>query len=118
MNTVHIGVVRVTLWIAGARSLKDRRGVVVSLRDRLRSRFSVSCHEIVRGEDASRAELLVTTGGADAATVRSALDKIAAFVYAQGGYTVLDLQAQVAAWAGGEADRAVGWSDVRAGEAP
>ncbi len=43
---VFVGVVQLEVVVPGARSLKDGRMVVRSLRDRVRSRFDVSFHEI------------------------------------------------------------------------
>jgi uncharacterized protein YlxP (DUF503 family) len=43
---VFVGVARLVLAIPGARSLKDRRRVVKSLKDRLRARVPVSLAEI------------------------------------------------------------------------
>lgn len=103
-DTLFVGVLRAVLVVSGARSLKDRRQVVVSLRDRLRNRFTVSCHEVTRTEHPARAEILVTTGGSDAATVRAALDGIRDFVVRHPGCSVADVRVQVLAWSGGEAD--------------
>ncbi len=43
---MFVGVARLVLAIPGARSLKDKRRVVKSLKDRLRARFPVSLAEI------------------------------------------------------------------------
>jgi uncharacterized protein YlxP (DUF503 family) len=43
---VFVGVGRLVLSIPGARSLKDRRRVVKSLKDRLRARLPVSLAEV------------------------------------------------------------------------
>jgi len=43
---VFVGVARLVLSIPGARSLKDRRRVVKSLKDRVRARLPVSLAEI------------------------------------------------------------------------
>jgi hypothetical protein len=43
---MFVGVARMTLSIPGARSLKDKRSVVRSFRDRVRSRLSASIAEV------------------------------------------------------------------------
>jgi uncharacterized protein len=43
---VFVGVARLVLAVPGARSLKDRRRVVKSLKDRLRARMPVSVAEV------------------------------------------------------------------------
>ncbi len=41
-----IGVLTLELWVEGSHSLKDKRQVVRSLKDRLRDKFNVSVAEI------------------------------------------------------------------------
>ncbi len=43
---MYVAVCRLTLHVHGSRSLKDKRRVVVSLRDQLRRRFGVSVAEV------------------------------------------------------------------------
>ena len=43
---MFIGVARLVLSVSGARSLKDRRRVVKSLKDRMRSRLPVAVAEV------------------------------------------------------------------------
>jgi len=54
---VVVGVVVWELHLADCRSLKDKRRVLKSLRDRLRSRFNVSVAETNHQELWQRAEL-------------------------------------------------------------
>ena len=44
--THHIGVLKVSLHIPSAQSLKDKRMVIKSIKDKVRSRFNVSVSEI------------------------------------------------------------------------
>ena len=41
-----VGLLQVELEIAGARSLKDKRQVIKSLKDRIRAKFNVSVAEV------------------------------------------------------------------------
>ena len=43
---MHVGVMRLILEIPGARSLKDKRQAVRSVKDRLRNTFNVAVAEI------------------------------------------------------------------------
>jgi uncharacterized protein len=52
-----VALMRLDLSIPGSRSLKDRRQVVKSLRDRLISRFNVSCADVSGSESWGRATL-------------------------------------------------------------
>jgi uncharacterized protein YlxP (DUF503 family) len=47
---MFVGVARVVLRIPGARSLKDRRSVVRSFKDRVRTRLKVSVAEVGNSE--------------------------------------------------------------------
>jgi hypothetical protein len=115
-STLHIGVLRAVLLVPGARSLKDRRSVVISLRDRVLHRFAVSCHEVDRGDLPGRGELVVTTAGVEGKPVGDALRKIASFLEQQGTCTIVDLRHEVIPWSGGDAGAALAWEADRADE--
>ncbi|MEK9505990.1 DUF503 domain-containing protein [Gaopeijia maritima] len=78
-----MGVQSFTLSIPGATSLKARRSVVKSLKDRLRSRFNVAVSETGLQEAVGRCELTVVTVGDGRARVDSVLDHVDAFVAAE-----------------------------------
>jgi uncharacterized protein YlxP (DUF503 family) len=84
MSAVHVGVLSLRLRIEGARTLKDRRQVVHSLRDRVRHRFEVTWNEVDPGEEPTRCHVVCTTAGGDARLVRSVLDRIREFVDGSG----------------------------------
>jgi len=66
------------LSLPESRSLKDKRRVVKSLKDRIRSRFNVSVAETAYQDVWTRAQLsvaLVTSDGASADSVLSKLDR-------------------------------------------
>jgi uncharacterized protein len=48
--SVIVGLCRVELFIAGSQSLKDKRQVLLSLKDRLQQKFNLSIAE-VEGQD-------------------------------------------------------------------
>ena len=73
-----------TIAVPGARSLKDRRKVAVSVRDRLRSRFSVSCHEVHGDGPYHTVKLLITSGAADKFQLERLSDTIRAYVGSMG----------------------------------
>lgn len=105
---VFVGVLRFDLMLPGARSLKDRRRVVVSLIDRIQHRFPVSAHDI-DGDTNGRAVLVVTTAGNAPAQLRSALDRISTFVTEQGTAMVLDRVVDVFRW---NPDAPEPWEDL------
>ncbi len=72
-----VGSLRVRLLIREARSLKDKRQVVQSVKDRLRDRFNVSVAEVEAQDNRQMAVLGVAMVGAEAGHVRGALQQIA-----------------------------------------
>ena len=68
------------LLIPGARSLKDRRRPVRSIKDRLRSRYNLSVAEVDSQEFPQSAVLAVAGVSNDRAVVEGLLDQAAAWV--------------------------------------
>ena len=60
----------------GCRSLKQKRSVVRSLRDRLRARYSISVSETDFQDDVQRAELTAALAASDHAVAESLLSKL------------------------------------------
>jgi uncharacterized protein YlxP (DUF503 family) len=96
--TVYVGVLKAVLHVPGARSLKDSRQVVQSLRDRVRHRFDVSCHEIDPSDHPTRRALIVTTAGNDARLIRSILDRVREQITQQANAIPLTIDVDVAQW--------------------
>jgi hypothetical protein len=74
------GVLELRLVIRQAQSLKDKRRVVRSLQDRLRSRFDVAVAEVDLQDDRQQAVLGVAVVGNDEAVLGSVLNKVVDFV--------------------------------------
>ncbi len=70
-----VGVAGWELEILGARSLKEKRSVVRSLKDRLRTRFNVSVAETAYQDLWQRAEITVSTVAGDQRRVDEVLDR-------------------------------------------
>jgi len=68
-----IGVLTLELHIEHAQSLKDKRQVVRSLKDRLRSKFNVAAAEIDHQENRQRAVIGVVTLAGDRSRVERVL---------------------------------------------
>ena len=95
---IYVGVLRLSLRISGARSRKDRRQSVVSLKDRMRHRFDVSVNEIDRGDQPTMAMLVATTSGNDGRLIRSMLDRCGAFAESVGSVVVMGIDVDVFRW--------------------
>jgi hypothetical protein len=95
---VTIGVLRLVLHVPGARSLKDGRQVLHSVRDRVRHTFEVAVSEVDPSEIASRRVLVITTAGNDARLIRSILHRIRAFVESMPNLVVAQVDVDVFSW--------------------
>ena len=73
---MFVGVLRFSLDIVGARSLKDKRSVVKSLKERVQSRLKLSIAEVGMLDDPRRA----TLGVACVSNTASVCDKLMADV--------------------------------------
>jgi uncharacterized protein YlxP (DUF503 family) len=72
-----VGVLRLTLYIHGASSLKDKRQVLRKVVDRLRSRFNVSVAEVGDNDVWQRAVVGICAVANERAFVNEVLDKCA-----------------------------------------
>jgi uncharacterized protein YlxP (DUF503 family) len=70
-------------------SLKEKRSIVRSLRDRLRSKFNVSVSETGMQDVHARAELSIALVASDGRLAESVLDKTDRFVEAHGGAIIV-----------------------------
>lgn len=73
---LHIGVLQFSLEIPYAESLKDKRAVVKSLKDRLRRSFNLSIAEIDDLDTVTVATLGAVLAGSDVAHLNSTLDHL------------------------------------------
>jgi uncharacterized protein len=74
---MFVGVLRLTFHIPHARSLKDKRRVVLKFRDRIRARFDVSIAEVGAQDLHQRAVFGVAVVSGDAALCDSVLEQVA-----------------------------------------
>jgi uncharacterized protein YlxP (DUF503 family) len=72
-----IGLLTLEIHIADARSLKDKRQVLRSLKDRLRARFNVAVAELEHQELWQRSRVGVVTISADGKHLEESLEAIA-----------------------------------------
>ena len=80
------------LSLPGCGSLKEKRSVVRSLRDRLRGKFNVSVAETGLQDVHTRAELTIALVASDGRLAESTLDKIDLFVDTHGGAVIVDVR--------------------------
>jgi uncharacterized protein YlxP (DUF503 family) len=75
-----VGAAAVELHIHGSRSLKEKRGVVRSISQRVRNRFNVSVAEVGGQDRWQTAVLGVAAAGSDARLVRRVLERTVRFI--------------------------------------
>lgn len=90
-----VGVLDITVVIREARSLKDKRRIINSLKDRVGNKFNVSIAEVDKQNMCQAACLGVTNVSSDARYVRSSLEKVAAMVRSVKGVQVSDYHIEI-----------------------
>jgi uncharacterized protein len=73
---MHVGVMRLELEVPGARSLKDKRQVVRSFKERVKSRLSVSIAEVDHQDKLQRAAFGVAVVSGDAGVCEDLLGQV------------------------------------------
>jgi len=71
-----IGILQIELTIDGSRSLKDKRRVVSSIKDRLHREHQVSVAEVSSQDDHRTAVIGIVMASSDVRYCQSVLDKI------------------------------------------
>lgn len=90
-----IGVLQLELSIGDAMSLKDKRRVVKSIKDRIAHRHNVSIAEVGALDQHRRAIIGVAMIANDARYVEGALSKIVDFVRAIGSADLVEYQIEL-----------------------
>jgi uncharacterized protein len=75
-----VGAARVELHVHGSRSLKEKRGVVRSITQRLRNRFNISVAEVGGQDTWQRVELGLAVAANDALSARRRLEQAIEFI--------------------------------------
>ena len=92
---MEVGTLEISLVIRGAHSLKEKRRVVKSLKDQLKSRFAVAVAEVDHQDSWQRAIIGVAIVGSDAHVLVSVLAKIADHARRFRGAEVVDAHIEI-----------------------
>lgn len=87
-----VGVIGWEIQLFGARSLKEKRRVVKSLKERLRNRFNVSVAETGHQDTWQRAEITACIVTTDRRRADSVLDRMDRLVESSGAGRIIDSQ--------------------------
>ncbi len=92
---MYVGWLKVQLFIPASRSLKDRRAVVNSLKERLRSRCNASVAEVGEPDLWQRAAIGVAVAGNDWSHVSEQLDAAARLLESDPRAEVLEVERDI-----------------------
>lgn len=90
-----IGALSLRLAVFGSTSLKDKRRVIKSLKERIGERFNVSIAEVGSLDHRQQAELGVAIVANDPQFIQSCLDKIVDYVRLDRGASLVDYHVEV-----------------------
>ena len=85
-----VGALTIDLAVYESQSLKDKRRVIKSIKDKLGARFNVSVAEVGGLQSRKRAVLGLAVVGTDTAFVNRCLDTIVDFIRRQTGASLID----------------------------
>ena len=92
---MFIGTLKVSLFLPGSRSLKERRSVVSSLKERAKARFNASVAEVDGGDTWQRATLGVAVVGGEYGHVGEQLDAVARLLESDPRAQVLEVEREI-----------------------
>lgn len=90
-----VGTLEIKLLIRQSRSLKDKRRVIRSLKDRIRNRHNVSVAEVGALQSRQQAILAVAMVGNDAQYIDAALARVVEIVRFDRGAELLDYEVEI-----------------------
>jgi len=90
-----VGTCEIELLFPGSRSLKEKRFVMKSLKDRIRSRFNVSVAEVDGHGLRQRGALGVAVAASESGYIHRVISQVVKFVEGDGRVEVLDYRVEV-----------------------
>lgn len=89
---MHVAGCRVVLRIDMSGSLKDKRSVIKSLLERIRSRFNVSAAEVGRLESWHEGEIGLAAVSNDPAHARNVIEAVVRYVESDGRAEIISVE--------------------------
>jgi uncharacterized protein YlxP (DUF503 family) len=93
---MHVGILQLDLSIPGALTLKDKRRIVLSLKDRIANGHNVSVAEVDRLDEYQRSIMGIAMVSNDKRYVEGGLSRIVDMVRMAPDVTLLDYQVDFA----------------------
>lgn len=94
--TLHVALLSVEIHIPASQSLKSKRMVLKSLKDRLRSRFNVSVAEVGDWDKWQRAQFCVCMIGCDKGHLDGSLQSVLSYVRQDRSIHIIDHELEFA----------------------
>lgn len=94
-NRPRVGVLQVELRLPESASLKDKRMVLRSLKDRIRQRFNVSVAEVAEQDKWQKTILGVTSVGSDKRYVNGTLSRVVDLIKSSRSVELVDYQMEL-----------------------
>ncbi len=92
---MKIGACQIDIFINESFSLKDKRRVVNSLKERLRNRFNISVIEVSTNAQWKKSSLGISCVGNDEQSVQSLLQQVVQFVEGDDRLEITDLTIEI-----------------------
>lgn len=92
---MHVGVCTIRFEVAESSSLKEKRQVVQSIKDRVRHRFNVSIAEVGELDSRTRCEMGLACVSNDVRHLNSTLTKVSAYIENEFPISVLDVRLEL-----------------------
>ena len=90
-----IGVVKARISIPESQSLKDKRSVIKSLKDRALNKMNVSVAEVGEQDEWRFSELAFVTVAAESSVVQSRISEISSFLRSNPRYVLLGIETEM-----------------------
>ena len=90
-----VGLLTARLAVYGATSLKDKRRVIKSLKDKIRNKFNVSIAEVDAQDSRQRAVLAAAVVATDTQFAQSSLQQLLNMIRGYRGSTLIDYEIDI-----------------------
>jgi uncharacterized protein YlxP (DUF503 family) len=94
-NRMFVGLLTVYIYMSGVHSLKEKRSVVKSLVERLKSRFNVSAAEVDKQDIRTAAVIGVALVSGDSNFLEQCIDTVVNFIHNDGRFYVTDIRREI-----------------------
>ncbi len=92
---MRVGVCQVNIFINESFSLKDKRKVMNSIKQRLRNKFNVSVIEESNGTSYKKGILGISCVGIDETGVKNLLERVVLFLEDDGRFEITELNMEI-----------------------